>query len=119
MALSCDFDQVCHHGRFASSWMRIFIDIPIADDAEAPLLDRVLVFCCVGSSHDVIVVLVVLDTGRYRVMEMTFEDYLNDVDALFVQKILHGLDVVHMESSLCGYSDDVKVSTLLRLHLVF
>ncbi len=101
VALCSDLDVVYRRGRFDPSWMRIFIDAPIADDAGALLQNRDLVLCGVGSWHDdVIVVLVVLNTGRNRVMGI-LEDPLNDVDALLVQKILHGLDVVLMESSLC------------------
>jgi hypothetical protein len=97
----------------------VFVDIPIANDAEALLQDRVLKPCGVGARHDdVVVVFVAHGVRRYRMVGI-LEDFLNDVDALFVQKILHGLDVVHIKSSLCGYTDDVQETTLLCLHLVF
>ena len=96
-----DLDLICCRGRFDSSWVRVFIDVPIANDAEALLQDRVLVLCGVGSWHDdVVVIFVAMDAGRDGMVRV-FEDFLDDVDALFVQKILHGLDVVHMQSSLC------------------
>ncbi len=97
-----DLDVICCRGSFDSSRMRVFIDISIANDMKALLQDRVLVLCGVGSwQHDVIALLVVLDTGRYRMVGI-LEDSLDDVDALFVQKIIQplGLDVVHMQSSL-------------------
>ncbi len=77
VALCCDIDVVCCCGRFGSSWMLIFIDMPIADDVEALLQDRVLIFCDVGTRHDdVIVVVVALNAGCYRVIGV-FEDSLN------------------------------------------
>ena len=104
-----------HRGSFDSYWLRVFVDVPITNDSEALLQDRVLVLCCVGTRHyDVVVVFVAMDIGRYRVVGI-LEDSLNDVDALFVQKVFHGLDVVHMQSSLCGYADDVQEATLLCL----
>jgi hypothetical protein len=39
---------LCCRGRYDSSWVRVFIDIPIANDAEALLQDRFLVLCGVG-----------------------------------------------------------------------
>ena len=107
MEFRLDLDLICCRGRFDSSWVRVFIDVPIANDAEALLQDRVLVLCCVGTRHDdVVVILVAMDAGRDRVVGIV-ENSLNDVDALFIQKILHGLDVVHTQSFLCGYTDDV------------
>jgi hypothetical protein len=56
---------ICCRGRFDSSWVRVFIDIPIANDAEALLLDRVSVLCGVGTRYDdVVVVFVAMDAGR-------------------------------------------------------
>ncbi len=76
------------------SWVRVFIDIHIANGAQALLQDRVLVLCCVGTWHDdVVVVLVAMDGCRDRAVRI-LEDSLDDVDALLLQKILHGLDVV-------------------------
>ncbi len=110
-----DLDLICCRGRFDSSWVRVFIDIPIANDAEALLQYRVLVLCGVGTRYDdVVVVFVAMDPGRDGMVRV-FEDSLDDVDALFVQKILHGLYVVHTQSSLYGYSDDVVVLALLLL----
>ncbi len=92
--------MICCRGRFDSSWVRVFIDIPIANDAEALLQDRVLVLCGVGTRHDdVVVISVAMDADRDGMVGF-FEDSLDDVDALFIQKILHRLDVVHMQSSL-------------------
>ncbi len=94
--------MICCCGRFDSSWVRVFIDVPIANDAKALLQDRVLELCGVGTRHhDVVVIFVAMDAGRDGMVRV-LEDSLDDVDALFVQKILHGLDVVHMQSSLCG-----------------
>ncbi len=102
-----DLDVICCRGRFEPSWICVFIDIPIANDAEALLQDRFLVLCGVGTRHgDVVVVFVAIDAGCDWVVRV-FEDSLDDIDALFIQKILHGLDVVHTQSSLCGYPDDV------------
>ena len=78
--------MICCRGRFDSSWVRVFIDIPIANDAEALLQDRVLVLCGVGTRHDdVVVILVAMDAGRDGMVRV-FKDSLDDVDALFVQK---------------------------------
>ncbi len=100
-------DLICCRGRFDSSWVRVIIDIPIANDVEALLQDRVVVLRGVGTRHDdVVVVSVAMDASRDGMVRV-FENSLNDVDALFIQKILHGLEVVHTQSSLCGYSDDV------------
>ena len=111
--------MVCRCGGFDSSWVRVFVDVPITNDSEALLQDRVLVLCGVASWHDdVVVVFVALDIGRNRVVGI-LEDSLNDVDALFVKKVFHGLDVVHLQSSLCGYADDVQEATLLCLHFLF
>ncbi len=86
--------------KMGSSWVRVFIDIPIANDAEALLQDRVLVLCGVGTWHDdAVVIFVAMDAGRGGMVRV-FEDSLDDVDALFVKKILHGLDVVVTQSSL-------------------
>ncbi len=35
-----DLDVICCRGRFDSSWVRVFIDIPIANDANALLQDH-------------------------------------------------------------------------------
>ncbi len=79
--------MICCRGRFDSSWVRVSIDVPIADDAEALLQDRVLVLCGVGMRHDdVVVVFVPMETGRDGMVRV-FEDSLDDVDGLFVQKI--------------------------------
>jgi hypothetical protein len=52
-------------GRFDSSWVRVFIDVPIANDAEAVLQDRVLVLCGVGTRNDdVVVIFFAMDAGR-------------------------------------------------------
>ncbi len=49
----------------------------------------------VGTRHDdVVVIFVAMNADRDRVLGI-FDNSLNDVDALFIQKILHGLDVVH------------------------
>ena len=102
-----DLDLICCRGRFDSSWVRVFIDNPVANDAEALLQDRVLVLCGVGTRHDdVVVIFVAMDAGRDGMIRV-FEDFLDDVDALFVQKIFHELDVVQTQSSLCKYSDDI------------
>ena len=99
--------MVCRRGGFDSSWVRVFVDVPITNDSEALLQDRVLVLCGVGTRHyDIVVVFVAMDAGRDGVVRV-FKDTLDDVDALFVQKVLHGLDVVHSQGSVCGYSDDV------------
>jgi hypothetical protein len=67
---------------------------------EALLQDRVLVLCGFGTRHDdVVVIFFAMDAGHDGMVRV-FKDSLDDVDALFVQKILHGLDVVHMQSSL-------------------
>ena len=50
--------------------------------------------------------IVAMDAGRDGVVRV-FKDTLDDVDGLFVQKVLHGLDVVHSQGSVCGYSDNV------------
>ncbi len=85
---------------------RVFVDVPIAYNAEA-LQDRVLVLCGAGSWHDVVVIFVAMDAGRDGMVRV-IENSLDDFDALFVQKIiLRGLDVVHTQSSLCGFSNDV------------
>ena len=111
--------MICCRGRFDSSWVRVFIDIPIANDAEALLQDRVLALRGVGTRHDgFVVIFVAMDADRDRVVGI-LENSLNDVDALFIQKILHGLDVVHMQSSLCGYTNDVQEAALLCLHFLF
>ncbi len=61
--------MVCHGGSFDSSWLRVFVDVPIANDSEALLQDRVLVLGGVGSWYDdMVVVLVVLYARRYRVV---------------------------------------------------
>ena len=58
--------MICCRGRFDSSWVRVFIDVPIANDAEALLQDRVLELCGVGSWHDdVVVIFVAMDAGRH------------------------------------------------------
>ncbi len=58
--------------------------------------------CGVGTQHDdVFVIFVAMDAGRDGMVRV-FEDSLDDPDALFVQKILHGLDDVYMQSLLCG-----------------
>ncbi len=44
---------------------------------------------------------------------------LDNFDAFFIQIILHGLDVVYTQSSLCGYADDVQETALLCLHFIF
>ncbi len=49
MEFRLDLDLICCRDRFDSSWVRVFIDIPIADDAEALLQDRVLVLCGVST----------------------------------------------------------------------
>ncbi len=99
--------STCCRVRFDSSWVRVFIDVPIANDADALLQDRVLVLCGVGTRHDdVVVIFVAMDADRDGMVRV-FEDSLDDVDALFVQKNLHGLDILHTQSSLCGFSDDV------------
>jgi hypothetical protein len=55
------------------------------------LQDRVLVLCGVGTWHDdVVVIFVAMDAGRDGMVRV-FEDSLDDVDALFVQKIPMGL----------------------------
>jgi hypothetical protein len=60
-----DLDVIC----FDSSWVRVFIDVPIAYNAEALLQDRVLVLCGVGSWHDdIVVIFVAMDAGRVRVV---------------------------------------------------
>ena len=111
--------MICCRGRFDSSWVRVFIDIPIANDAYALLQDRVLVLCVVGTwQDDIVVIFVAMDADRDRVVGI-LENSLNDVDALFIQKILHGPDVVHMQSSLCGYTNDVQEAALLCLHFLF
>jgi hypothetical protein len=90
-----DLDVVCYGSRFDSSWIRVFIDVPIAYDVETLLQDPALVLCCVCSWHDdVVVVIVAMDAGRDRVVGL-LEDSLDDVDALLIQKILHVLDDVH------------------------
>ncbi len=45
--------------------MCVFVDIPIANDAEAFLLDRVLIPCGVGARHDDVVVFVAHGIQRY------------------------------------------------------
>ncbi len=53
--------MVCRRGGFDLSWVRVFVDVPIANDSEALLQDRVLVLCGVGTRHyDV----VAMYTGR-------------------------------------------------------
>jgi hypothetical protein len=108
---------ICCRVFFDSSWVRVFIDIPIANDAEVLLQDRVLVLRGVGTRHDDVVIFVALDAGRDQVVVL--DNCLNDVEALFIQKILDGLDVVHTHSSLCGYSDYVQEAALLSLHFLF
>ncbi len=104
MEFRLDLDVICCRGRFDSSWVRVFIDVPIVNDADALLQDRISVLCGVGTRHDdVVVIFVAMDADRDGMVRV-FEDSLDDVDALFVQKILHGLDIVHTQSSLCGYS---------------
>ncbi len=56
--------MICCCGRFDSSWVRVFIDIAIANDAEALLQDRVLVLCGVSAWHDDVVVFVAMDADR-------------------------------------------------------
>ncbi len=70
-----DLDVICCGARFDSSWVRVFIDIPIADDAEALLQDRVLVLCGFGTRHDDVVVFVAMDAGRDGMVRV-FEDSL-------------------------------------------
>ena len=66
-------------------------------DAETLLQAPALVLCGVDSWYDdVVVVFVAMDAGRDRVVGV-LEDSLNDVDTLFVQKTLHGLDDVHTQ----------------------
>jgi hypothetical protein len=97
---------VSRRGGFDSSWVRVFVYVPITNDSEALLQARVLVLCGVGTRHyDVVVIFVAMDAGRDGVI-WVFEDSLDDVDAFLVQKVPYGLDVVHTQSSLCGYSDD-------------
>ncbi len=85
--------MVCRRGDFDSSWVRVFVDVPITNDSEALLQDRVLLLCGFGTRYDdVVVIFVAMDAGRDGVV-WVFEDSLDDVDALFVQKVLHGLDV--------------------------
>ena len=57
MEFRLDLDLICYRGRFDSSWVPVFIDVPVANDAEALLQDRVLVLCGVGSWHDDVVVI--------------------------------------------------------------
>jgi hypothetical protein len=54
-----DLDVICCRGRFDSSWVLVFIDVPIANDAQALLQDRVLVLCGVGARYDFVVVVFV------------------------------------------------------------
>ena len=83
MELRCDLDVIGCRGRFDSSWVCVFVDIPIANDAETLLQDRVLIPCGVGARHDdFIVVFVAHGIRRYRMVGI-LEDSLNDVDALF------------------------------------
>ncbi len=82
-----DLDVICCCGRFDSSWVHVFIDILIVNDAEALLQDRVLVLCGVSARLDYVdVVFVALDAGRDGMVRV-FENTLDDVDALFVQII--------------------------------
>ncbi len=37
--LRCDLDVIGYRGRFDSSWVSVFVDIPIVNDAEALLQD--------------------------------------------------------------------------------
>ena len=70
MELHCNLDVIGCRGRFDSSWVCVFVDIPIANDAEALLQHRVLIPCSFGARHDdVIVVLVAHDIRRYRMVE--------------------------------------------------
>ncbi len=100
--------MVSRRGGFDSSWVRVFVYVPITNDSEALLQARVLVLCGVGTRHyDVVDLFVAMDAGRDGVVRV-FEDSLDDVDAFLVQqKVPYGLDVVHTQSPLCGYSDDV------------
>ncbi len=76
-----DLDVICCRGRFDSSWVRVFIDIPIANDAEAFLQDLVLLLCGVGTRHyDAVVVFVAMDAGRDGMVRV-FEYHLDDVEA--------------------------------------
>jgi hypothetical protein len=81
-----------------SSWVRVFVDVAIANDAMVFLQDRFSVLWAVGSSHYG-VVFFAIDAGHNRVVGI-IGDSLNDVVALFVQKVIRGLDVVHRQSSL-------------------
>ncbi len=80
MELRCDLDVIDCRGRFDSPrfWVGVFVDCIC-----------VFVFVAHGIRH-------------YRMVGL-LEDSLNDVDGLFVQEILHGLDVVRMELSLWIY----------------
>ncbi len=65
MEFRLDLDVICCRGRFDSSWVHVFFDIPIANDVEALLQDLVLVLCGVGTRHDdVVVIFVAMDAGR-------------------------------------------------------
>jgi hypothetical protein len=91
VAFRLDLDVICCRGRFDLSWVRVFIDVPIANDAEVFLRDRVLVLRGVGTWHDdVVVIFVAMDAGSDGMVRV-FEDSLDDVDALFVEKIPIGL----------------------------
>ncbi len=114
-----DLDVICCRGRFDLSWVRVFIDVPIANDAEALLQDRVLVLCGVGTRHDyVVVIFVAMDAGRDGMVRV-FEDSLDDVDELFVlKKSSMGLMLCTCRA-LSVYPDDLSEATLLCLHFLF
>ena len=63
--------MVCRRGGFDSSWVRVFVDVPITNDSEALLQDRVLILCVVGTRHyDVVVIFVAMDAGRDGVVRV-------------------------------------------------
>ena len=114
-----DLDLICCRGRFDSSWVRVFIDIPIANDAEALLQDRVLVLCGVCARHDdVVVVFVAMDAGRDGVVRV-FEDSLNDVDALFVQKILLCMRICMKSEIKCRQTFILNHTIYGQMHTIY